>query len=143
MIERNTVVLANLKDLRSMGMRLSLDDFGTGYSSLHLLSSLEPDEVKIDKSFVMAMRSDDLARQIVRMVAGMAPSMGMEIVAEGVDDANTLAQLEELGVHRFQGYLFSRALTVSDLLARCTSGSEGLPLHPSDPGPAMASPQAG
>ena len=142
-IERNTVVLANLKALRSMGMRLSLDDFGTGYSSLHLLSSLEPDEVKIDKSFVMAMRSDDLARQIVRMVAGMAPSMGMEIVAEGVDDANTLAQLEELGVHRFQGYLFSRALTVSDLLARCTSGSEGLQLHPSDPGPAMAAPQAG
>lgn len=142
-IERNTVVLDNLQSLRSMGMRLSLDDFGTGYSSLHLLSSLQPDEVKIDKSFVMAMRSDDLARQIVRMVAGMAPQMGMEIVAEGVDDPNTLTQLKNLGIQRFQGYLFARALSVSDLLARCSSGSQGLQLHPSDPGPAIVSPQAG
>jgi EAL domain-containing protein (putative c-di-GMP-specific phosphodiesterase class I) len=143
MMEDTVSSSAMVERLRDLGIGIHVDDFGTGYSSLHLLSSLEPDEVKIDKSFVMAMRSDDLARQIVRMVAGMAPSMGMEIVAEGVDDANTLAQLEELGVHRFQGYLFSRALTVSDLLARCTSSSEGLQLHPSDPGPAMAAPQAG
>lgn len=128
-IERNTDVLTNLEALRSLGVRLSLDDFGTGYSSLNLLSSLHPDEVKIDKSFVMAMRSDDLARQIVRMVAGMAPSMGIEIVAEGVDDPTTLAQLEELGIQRFQGFFFSRALTVADLLARLSIGSERVHLQ--------------
>lgn len=130
-IERNTVVLTNLEALRSLGVRLSLDDFGTGYSSLHLLSSLHPDEVKIDKSFVMAMRSDDLARQIVRMVAGMAPSMGIEIVAEGVDDPTTLTQLEDLGIQRFQGFLFSRALSVADLLGRLSIGAEGLHLQTS------------
>jgi EAL domain-containing protein (putative c-di-GMP-specific phosphodiesterase class I) len=125
------VVLTNLEALRSLGVRLSLDDFGTGYSSLHLLSSLHPDEVKIDKSFVMAMRSDDLARQIVRMVAGMAPSMGIEIVAEGVDDPTTLTQLEDLGIQRFQGFLFSRALSVADLLGRLSIGAQGLHLQTS------------
>lgn len=108
-------VSTNLDGLRACGIAISLDDFGTGYSSLSLLSSLKPDEVKIDKSFVMAMQRDAVARQIVSMIADMAPRLGMRVVAEGVEDSDTLAQLRELGICFFQGFLFSRPCSVEAL----------------------------
>ena len=134
-IDPGSHTTANLRSLRGMGMSLSLDDFGTGYSSLNLLTTFHPDEVKIDKSFVMAMVSDQLSRQIVTMVAGMAPSMGLEIVAEGVDNTASLSALSNLGIRRFQGYLFARPLPVAELLSRCMFTEEGVHLildHPLD-----------
>ena len=111
----NALVTANLSGLRDCGVAISLDDFGTGYSSLSLLSTLQPDEVKIDKSFVMAMDQDDYARQIVTLIAEMAPRMDLLVVAEGVEDAKALALLRELGINYFQGFHFCRPLTVAEL----------------------------
>lgn len=104
------VVNDNLRRLREAGIHLSLDDFGTGFSSLSLLGKLRPDEVKIDRSFVMAMPHDPYARQIVALVSRMAPDLGVELVAEGVDDPVVLQQLSELGIERFQGYLLAMPL---------------------------------
>jgi EAL domain-containing protein (putative c-di-GMP-specific phosphodiesterase class I) len=108
-------VTANLKQLRGEGVAISLDDFGTGYSSLSLLSTLQPDEVKIDKSFVMAMYHDDYARQIITLIADMASRMNLQVVAEGVEDGQMLAMLQALGIRLFQGFHFSRPLPVAEL----------------------------
>lgn len=106
----SSVVNANLSALRARGIRLSLDDFGTGHSSLSLLSQLQPDEVKIDRSFVEAMEHDPYALQIVTLLTRMAASVGFQLVAEGVEEEASLRRLERLGIDRFQGYWFSRPL---------------------------------
>ena len=114
-LELSPLVDANLQALRGLGMRLSLDDFGTGYSSLNLLNTLQPDEVKIDQSFVMAMTTDSYARQIVNLIAGMAPLLGVELVAEGVETPACSTMLQEMGVKLYQGYLVSRPLPAPQL----------------------------
>lgn len=109
-IETTPTVQANLEALRRRGLRLSIDDFGTGYSSLTLLQTLRPDEVKIDQTFIRGMTIDPYARRIVALLAGMAPLMGVEIVAEGVETRACFQALRDLGINRFQGYLFTRPL---------------------------------
>jgi diguanylate cyclase (GGDEF)-like protein len=115
-LETGAGVKANLAGLRDLGMGLALDDFGTGYSSLNLLNSLRPDMVKIDQSFVRAMESDPYAHQIVALIAGLNPRMGLEIVAEGVENGRTLELLQALGIRRFQGYHFARPRSMAELL---------------------------
>ena len=114
-LQTNALVSANLRQLRERGVLISLDDFGTGYSSLSLLGTLQPDEVKIDRSFVMAMDADPYARQIVTLVVDMALRMGLRVVAEGVEDQGVLDQLLDLGVSHFQGFHFSRPLPSAQL----------------------------
>jgi diguanylate cyclase (GGDEF)-like protein len=116
-IEASTVVTRNIRTLRQQGIRLSLDDFGTGYSSLNLLNSLQPDEVKIDRSFVEAMSRDNYARQIVMLVSQMAPSMGLELVAEGVSNSQSFALLQRHGIRHFQGFLFSPGVPAGEIRA--------------------------
>jgi diguanylate cyclase (GGDEF)-like protein len=99
-----------LHRLAAIGARLSVDDFGTGYSSLAYLQQLPVDEVKIDKSFVLTMseRAGDAA--IVRAIVGLAASLEMDTVAEGVEDAETAVALERMGCTRLQGYHVSPPL---------------------------------
>jgi EAL domain-containing protein (putative c-di-GMP-specific phosphodiesterase class I) len=108
-------VTTNLKQMRAEGIAISLDDFGTGYSSLSLLSTLQPNEVKIDKSFVMAMCHDDYARQIITLIADMASRMDLQVVAEGVEDGQVLAMLQDLGIRYFQGFHFASPMPVAEL----------------------------
>jgi predicted signal transduction protein with EAL and GGDEF domain len=116
-LERNTATEANLEQFRRQGYRLALDDFGTGYSSLSRLSTLRPEEIKIDKSFVMALGSDAMAEQIVAVISSMARHMDLQLVAEGVEDAATLGALQQLGIPLFQGYHFQRPLLPEALIA--------------------------
>jgi EAL domain-containing protein (putative c-di-GMP-specific phosphodiesterase class I) len=103
--ERSLAVLARLD---RMGVKLAIDDFGTGYSSLSYLKRLPADEVKIDKSFVMQMASDPDDSVIVRCTIDLARNLGLEVVAEGVEDRETRELLAQLGCHRIQGYHVSR-----------------------------------
>lgn len=114
-MQTTAVVKTNLRQLRDRGVLISLDDFGTGYSSLSLLGQLQPDEVKIDRSFVMGMDADPYARQIVTLVVDMARRLGLRVVAEGVEDPRALKQLLDLGVRYFQGFHFSRPLPSDQL----------------------------
>ena len=107
----------NLAELRQQGLRFALDDFGTGYSSLSLLVNLRPDEIKIDKSFVLAACDDPIALQIVRLLQALCQEMGMTLVAEGVEDQPVLELLERAGLGRFQGYLFARPQSRQELTA--------------------------
>lgn len=109
---------SNLQRLRALGMAISLDEFGTGYSSLSLLGTLRPDEVKIDKNFVMAIHCDDYARQIVSLIVDMARRMNLLVVAEGVESARSLALLQDLGVKYFQGFHFSHPRSAAELQLR-------------------------
>ena len=99
---------ATLNRLSEQGFKLSIDDFGTGYSSLAYLKRLPVDELKIDKSFVMAMETDDDDAKIVRSTIDLAHNLGLSVVAEGVENQAILAQLERLDCDEAQGYYISR-----------------------------------
>ena len=105
-----------LVQLHGMGIRVAIDDFGTGYSSLGYLKALPVDEVKIDKSFVLGMgNGDQKDAAIVRSVVAMAHALGMEVVAEGVEDLSTYKLLRDLGSDVAQGYYLSRPQPAADL----------------------------
>jgi EAL domain-containing protein (putative c-di-GMP-specific phosphodiesterase class I) len=103
-----------LHQLRSLGVRLSIDDFGTGYSSLYQLRGLPVHEVKIDKSFILVdgeSRSNDA---IVRAIVSMSHHLGLETVAEGVEDAAAERALAALGCTKLQGYHIARPMPAED-----------------------------
>jgi diguanylate cyclase (GGDEF)-like protein len=107
-----------LGDLKRMGLRLSLDDFGTGYSSLAYLKKLPVDEIKIDKSFVMNMHSktDDVA--IVHMIIELSHILGLKVVAEGLENQESMDRLIALGCDMAQGYYISRPVPVEEISRR-------------------------
>jgi EAL domain-containing protein (putative c-di-GMP-specific phosphodiesterase class I) len=97
-----------LQALRGAGVETSLDDFGTGYSSLAYVSRLPVVALKIDRSFVVEMTFSRYARTIVQTVVTLAHSLGLKVIAEGVDAEEQAAMLVELGCDQMQGYLISR-----------------------------------
>jgi diguanylate cyclase (GGDEF)-like protein len=97
-----------LLDVRARGFQISIDDYGTGFSSLSYLRDLPIQELKIDRSFVAAMHSDERSRMIVASTFQMAHALGLRTVAEGVEDAATCADLVALGVDVLQGYHLAR-----------------------------------
>jgi len=99
-----------LQTLRRAGVEVSVDDFGTGYCSLSYLARLPVDTLKIDRSFVVRMRDAGYARNIVAMIVSLAHTLGLKVIAEGVEDDEQLRLLRELGCDQIQGYLISRPL---------------------------------
>ena len=106
--------LAVFKELKGLGVRLSLDDFGTGYSSLSHLRRLPIDTLKIDRSFVSAMDSHGDKRQIAEVVVMLARTLGLDVVAEGVETLAELDILREMGSDFVQGYFYYRPLDAAD-----------------------------
>jgi diguanylate cyclase (GGDEF)-like protein len=104
-----------LATLRSLGIRVAVDDFGTGYSSLAYLRELPIDELKLDKSFVMTMGEDARAAAIVRSTIGLAHSLGLSMVAEGVETAAAASELAGAGCDVAQGFFFAKGLPAADL----------------------------
>jgi diguanylate cyclase (GGDEF)-like protein len=115
---RTMTVLGLLRDL---GVVLSIDDFGTGYSSLAYLKRLEANELKIDKSFVFAMTTNSNDAVIVRSTIELGHNLGLKLVAEGVEDAETWSMLKALGCDVIQGYHLSRPIPPELLDAWITS----------------------
>ena len=102
-------VRRHLAELRELGIRLAADDYGTGYSPLSHVTELDVDILKIDKSFVLAMTTDHKAHAVARAVIGLGNSLGLEVVAEGVETPAISAELLRLGCISGQGYLWSAA----------------------------------
>jgi diguanylate cyclase (GGDEF)-like protein len=107
--------LAVLTQLAEAGVRLSIDDFGTGYSSLAYLKNLPVHELKIDRTFVAALTTSERDRVIVDSTVALGNRLGLDVVAEGVEDAATLDALGELGCRQAQGYFFSRPVPADQL----------------------------
>jgi diguanylate cyclase (GGDEF)-like protein len=100
--------IATLEAIRAMGVRIAIDDFGTGYSSLSYLSKLPVDTLKIDRSFVVEMTTGAQGLALVSTIVKLGHSLGLAIVAEGVETAEQAARLREMGCDEMQGYLFSK-----------------------------------
>lgn len=112
-IENPEAARALLTRLRELGVKISIDDFGTGYSSLSYLHWLPLDRLKIDRSFVAGLGPDRRNYEILRTIAMLARNLGLDVVAEGVETADQLAALLEIGCDCAQGFLFAPALRAS------------------------------
>ena len=106
-----------LGGLHGHGVEISVDDYGTGFSSLSYLRDLQTQELKIDRSFVSGLRTEESSRMIVRSTISMAHALGIRVVAEGVEDAQTATDLVAMGVDTLQGYHVARPMPVEALEA--------------------------
>lgn len=127
--ENRAQVALTLERLKQLGVRLAMDDFGTGYSSLSYLKHFKLDTLKIDRSFVHDLPGSSDYAALVLTIIGMARSLGMNCIAEGIETAAQLAFLREHGCARGQGYHFARPLSaeaMAELLASRTPAAEPL-----------------
>ena len=137
---RATTILTRLNN---MGVKLTIDDFGTGYSSLAYLQELPVGSVKIDKSFVMSMAEDPGNAMIVKSTIDLGHNLGLEVVAEGVEDHSVYNQLAALGCDYAQGYYLSRPLSPEKMTVwlEVFSTGAGEPLLANDNGLAAWTPE--
>ena len=106
-----------LMRIKKLGVTLSMDDFGTGYSSMGRLRDLPLDELKIDMSFVRTMLARAANERIVQSMIGLGKSLGLKVLAEGVEDAATRDRLQAMGCDFMQGYLISKPLPLREFVA--------------------------
>lgn len=117
LIENPQLVRFVLDELLALGVGVELDDFGTGYSSLTVLHEFPGRALKIDRAFVETMVNRSQSETIVRSIVGLAHSLGLRVIAEGIEDADQLQALEQLGCEYGQGYHFSRPLPAGEMEA--------------------------
>jgi EAL domain-containing protein (putative c-di-GMP-specific phosphodiesterase class I) len=122
-----------LGHLSAMGIRIAVDDFGTGFSSLGYLKRLPVNELKIDKSFVIDMVRNDNDAVIVRSTIDLAHNLGLKVVAEGVEDNDTMDLLKILRCDTAQGFLISKAIPAKEFESwlKCQNSQTKLAHHPS------------
>jgi EAL domain-containing protein (putative c-di-GMP-specific phosphodiesterase class I) len=118
LLEASEDNVRTLEDLKRMGIRLELDDFGTGYSSISYLKSFPVDGVKIDKSFVEGLGEDKTVMALVRTIIEMCHTLGLEVLAEGIETPEQAALLKDMGCDLGQGYYFARPLTSEEFAER-------------------------
>lgn len=123
LINAHPELLHELQAIRELGVTLSIDDFGTFYSSLTQLTTMPIDEVKIDRSFILDMHHDRRAQAIVQAILGMADAIGLEVVAEGVENEETAEILRQWGCTMGQGYLWSPARSWESIVPMLTNAA--------------------
>jgi predicted signal transduction protein with EAL and GGDEF domain len=117
--------LATLRQLKALGVRIAMDDFGTGHSSLSNLRAFPFDKIKIDRSFVKSVNSNEQAAAIVRAVLGLGKGLGLQVLAEGVETAAELEFLGHEACREVQGYFLSRPQSIASF-RQATHGEPGL-----------------
>jgi EAL domain-containing protein (putative c-di-GMP-specific phosphodiesterase class I) len=115
--------ISTLQQIKDMQIVIALDDFGTGYSSLSYLTSFHVDTLKIDRSFIMGCPHQKNNIVVIKAIIAMGRSMGMKIVAEGIETDEQLEMLREFGVHEGQGYLFKPPVPQEKFFALVSHGT--------------------
>jgi EAL domain-containing protein (putative c-di-GMP-specific phosphodiesterase class I) len=128
-----------LRAYRRQGLRTAIDDFGAGYAGLGLLADFQPDMLKIDMALVRGICTDPVRQAIVRSIVSMGESLGIAVIAEGVETEEELRPLRAMGVHLFQGYLFARPAVEALPPVQWPAGA-GFGAAPEAPGAPVASP---
>jgi diguanylate cyclase (GGDEF)-like protein len=135
LVEEGDAAIAVLEELRALGVSLAIDDFGTGFSSLSTLRRLPVDILKIDRSFITGIGADPGNQQVVRAIVGLARGLGLDVVAEGVEEPSDLAAVRALSCDRAQGYLLAHP-SPAEQVAELLRGRS--PLRLPEPGPVIA-----
>ncbi len=117
MVDGAESVIADLRQIKDMGVKVAMDDFGTGYSSLSYLNRFPFDKIKIDRSFVNDLGRRGKGQAIVKAVVGIGRSLGIRICAEGVETVDQLRFLERAGCNEVQGYYFAKPMPIAGLEA--------------------------
>jgi len=120
--------IRKLETLSGKGLRITIDDFGTGFSSLSYLSRIPADQIKIDQSFIRKISTDEKAEQIVDTAIRLAHNLGQLVVAEGVEDRETLDILERMDCDEVQGFFISRPLPAAEFFEWCNNWPKTKPL---------------
>ncbi len=128
LMEQPEIAKATLNELKAIGIHIALDDFGTGYSSLSYLKRFPIDTLKIDRSFVMDIPQDDHDIAIAKAIIALSRSLGLQVVAEGVETSDQLAFLQQEGCDLMQGFYFSKPLPEDVFRALLVAGT-GLNSH--------------
>ncbi len=129
-------MLAEFWRLKALGVRIAITDFGTGYSSLSYLHRFPFDTIKIDQSFIRALGTDTNSSAIVRAVIGLGKSLGIPVIAEGVETAGQLELLRREHCDQVQGYLINRPMPLASLeYLLATAGMLVPPTAPTAPAP--------
>jgi diguanylate cyclase (GGDEF)-like protein/PAS domain S-box-containing protein len=115
LMEQMSVVADTVSRLRTFGVRMCIDDFGTGYSSLSYLQRLPVDIIKIDRSFVAQLQNDKEGRSIVRSILSLGNSLGLDVIAEGVECLHQEQVLDDMQCRYLQGFLYSASLSVTEV----------------------------
>ena len=115
LLDTSPATMETIMAVRRAGFRLSMDDFGTGYSSLSYLRQLPVTELKLDQSFVRDIHKDETSRNLSKAVIRIGDSLGLTVIAEGVENKEQLAILSEQKYHVLQGYWYSKPLDGPDL----------------------------
>jgi len=110
-------VVETLRELRALGFQLALDDFGTGYSALSMLRTLPFDQLKLDRSFIWGIETDERHHMLTRSIVALAAELKLDVVAEGIENAEQQALLRSMQCRYGQGYLYSRPVPLIDWLA--------------------------
>jgi EAL domain-containing protein (putative c-di-GMP-specific phosphodiesterase class I) len=126
LMENPDLTGSQLARLKNMGVCLSIDDFGTGYSSLSYLQKFPVDAVKIDRSFIRDVTTNPESAAITRAIVAMADSLGLRVVAEGVETLQQVEVLRELGCREIQGYFISRPVASADFVRILKTSGEWL-----------------
>ena len=117
LMDETQMALQVLNELRSMGCQIAIDDFGTGYSSLSYLRVFPVDSLKIDRSFIADLTTDDNSIALLKAILMIADSLHINVVAEGVETPEQLTILKSLGVRTAQGFYLGRPSTLTVMLA--------------------------
>ncbi len=128
-IQEPEATISQLARLRGMGLRIALDDFGTGYSSLSYLRALPIDFVKIDRSFVAHLETDETDVTVARGIVTLGHALGLKIIAEGIETDGQAAILKAMGCDIGQGYLYAQPLSAARVLAWAAARPPGRPLR--------------
>lgn len=116
-MDNSKLVQANLRAALVTGVKIAIDDFGTGYSCLATLKDITASKLKLDRAFVVALPQDRRAFAVVKAIAQLGHDLGMQVVAEGVENQQQLDSLRDAGVHTIQGYFYARPMPENELMA--------------------------